>query len=74
KAAEKPELAFMSAGEVKPELALGEGTETPTAGSEAESQAGSEPVLQSNRPVRTRTPGGVGGGCREASPYPDPAL
>ncbi|MGI8733655.1 MAG: hypothetical protein ACR2LM_10185 [Pyrinomonadaceae bacterium] len=38
----QPELAFMSAGEVKPELALEEGTETPTAGSEAESQAGSD--------------------------------
>ncbi|MGI8732632.1 MAG: hypothetical protein ACR2LM_04945, partial [Pyrinomonadaceae bacterium] len=46
KAAEKPELAFMSAGEVKPELALGEGTETPTAGSEAESQAGSEQLME----------------------------
>jgi RNA-directed DNA polymerase len=27
-----------------------------------------------NRPVRTRMPGGVGGGRREASPYPDPAF
>jgi hypothetical protein len=24
-----------------------------------------------NRPVRSRTPGGVGGGIREDSPYPD---
>ncbi len=24
-----------------------------------------------NRPVRTRMPGGVGGGRREASPYPN---
>ena len=24
-----------------------------------------------NRPVRTRMPGGVGGGIREDSPYPD---
>ena len=34
------ELAFMSAGEVKPEPELEEGTETPTVGSKAESQAG----------------------------------
>ena len=34
------ELAFMSAGEVKPEAVLEEGTETPTAGGKAESQAG----------------------------------
>jgi len=40
------ELAFMSAGEVKPELGLEEGTETPTAGSEAESQAGSEQLME----------------------------
>ena len=24
-----------------------------------------------NRPVRTRMPGGVGGGAREGFPYPD---
>jgi hypothetical protein len=65
------ELAFMSAGEVKPKAVLGEGTETPTAGSKAESQAENHSALQSNRPVRTRMPGGVGGGRREASPYPD---
>jgi hypothetical protein len=29
---------------------------------------------QPNRPVRTRMPGGVGGGRREASPYPNPAF
>jgi RNA-directed DNA polymerase len=39
-------LAFMSAGEVKPEPELEEGTETPTAGSKAESQAGSEQLME----------------------------
>lgn len=41
------EMAFMSAGEVKPELVLEEGTETPTVGSKAESQA--EKTLLFNR-------------------------
>ena len=40
------ELAFMSAGEVKPKPELEEGTETPTAGSKAESQAGSEKLME----------------------------
>ncbi len=40
------ELAFMSTGEVKPELALEEGTETPTAGGKAESQAGREELME----------------------------
>ena len=40
------ELAFMSAGEVKPEPELEEGTETPTAGSKTESQAGKEQLME----------------------------
>ncbi len=40
------ELAFMSAGEVKPKPELEEGTETPTAESKAESQAGSEKLME----------------------------
>jgi RNA-directed DNA polymerase len=40
------ELAFMSRGEVKPEAGLGEGTETPTAGSQSESQAENEQLME----------------------------
>jgi RNA-directed DNA polymerase len=40
------EMAFMSSGEVKPELELGEGTETATTGSETESQAGNEQLME----------------------------
>ncbi len=40
------ELAFLSAVEVKPEAVLEEGTETPTAGGKAESQAGNEQLME----------------------------
>jgi len=40
------ELAFMSSAEVKPKAEFEEGTETPTAGSKAESQAGKEQLME----------------------------
>jgi retron-type reverse transcriptase len=40
------ELAFMSAGEVKPELVLEEGTETLAVEGKAESQAEKQPLME----------------------------
>jgi RNA-directed DNA polymerase len=75
------ELAFMSAGEVKPELELEEGTETPTAGGKAESQAGNEQLMEVilerenlkqalKRVERNKGAAGVDGmGVEELKPY-----
>jgi RNA-directed DNA polymerase len=75
------ELAFMSAGEVKPELALAEGTETPTAGGKAESQAENKQLMEVilerenlkralKRVQRNKGAAGVDGmGVAELKPY-----
>jgi hypothetical protein len=68
------ELAFMSTGEVKPELVLEEGTETPTVGGKAESQA--ENTLLFNQTARYGPVCRVmwEGGAARLLPIPNPPV
>src|SRR3989337_1866302 len=63
-------LAFTAEGGVKPQgpPAKGPNGLWRVAAANARRQSRS---ISPNRPVRTRMPGGVGGGNREVSPYPD---
>jgi len=65
------ELAFMSSAEVKPTALSDGGTEPSAAGSKPESHAGNLTcyVLRTAL-VRTRMPGGVGGGGARLPPIP----